>query len=321
MRADMENKPKLLIIAGPTAVGKTGLSIELAKRLNGEVVSADSMQVYRGMDIGTAKITESEKEGIPHHLIDILEPDGEFSVLIFKELAKKVIDGIISRGHLPIVVGGTGYYIQALLYDVDFTEYDDEAQGKIRAKLEDMLLNNGSLYMHEYLRRIDPESAKIIHMNNTKRMLHAIEYYELTGRKISEHNEEQRKRSSPYDFIYLVLNDERDKVYERIDSRVDMMIKDGLVEEVKRLVDAGYGRELPSMLGLGYKEIADYLAGECSLEEAIYLIKRDTRHFAKKQLTWFHREKETLFVDRSEFPGKDELVGYCDKLVREKLRL
>lgn len=317
----MENKPKLLIIAGPTAVGKTGLSIELAKRLDGEIISADSMQVYRGMDIGTAKITESEKEGIPHHLIDILEPDGEFSVLIFKELAKKAIDDIISRGHLPIVVGGTGYYIQALLYDVDFTDYDDEAQQKVREKLEEQLASNGSLYMHEYLKKIDPDSAKIIHMNNTKRMLHAIEFYELTGKKISEHNREQHERSSPYDFIYLVLNDERDKVYERIDSRVDLMIKDGLVEEVKKLVDAGYRRELPSMLGLGYKEIADYLAGDCSLEEAIYLIKRDTRHFAKKQLTWFHREKETLFVDRSGFSSAGELALYCEKLVKDKLNI
>lgn len=315
----MIQKKKLIILSGPTAVGKTGLSIELAKRFSGEIISADSMQVYRGMDIGTAKITEAEKEGIPHHMIDILDPDEEFSVLRFKELAGKAIDDICARGHIPIVVGGTGYYIQALLYDVDFTDYDDDRQKTVRTELENMLEKNGSLYMHEYLKSIDPESAAIIHMNNTKRMLHAIEFFILTGKKISEHNMEQHLRTSPYDFCYLVLTDEREKIYERIDRRVDIMVSEGLCEEVRALLDKGYRRDLPSMLGLGYKEMADYLSGDVSLEDAVYTIKRDTRHFAKKQLTWFKREKDVMFVDRSDFKNDSDLTEYVSKLIENSL--
>lgn len=295
-------KKKLIILTGPTAVGKTGLSIELARRYGCEIISADSMQVYRGMDIGTAKIKPQEMQGVTHHLIDIIEPDEEFNALIFKDLAKQKIAEITERGRIPMIVGGTGFYIQGVLYDVDFTEYSDAAQAVIRKRLEEELEHNGSLYMFEKLRAIDPVYADIIHPNNTKRLLHALEFYELTGKRMSEHNEEQHEKESPYDFIYIVLNDERDRVYANIDRRVDEMIDEGLVDEVRALRARGYTQQLPSMLGLGYKEIDDYLNGVIDLEEAVYLIKRDTRHFAKKQLTWFKREKSTLFVDKQ--PGE-----------------
>lgn len=306
----MDIRQPLLIITGPTAVGKTALSVELALRLNGEIISADSMQVYKGMDIGTAKIKEEEKHGVPHYLIDILEPDEEFNVTIFKELAKGCIDDIYSRGKLPIIAGGTGFYIQSVLYDVAFTDYDEERRNEIKAGLEKTLEKNGIDYMFERLKEIDPEYAEVIHKNNIRRVLHGLEYNALTGGRLSEHNEEQRERKSPYNFLYCVLNDDRAAVYERINSRVDEMVADGLVEEVGMLLKKGYSRELPSMLGLGYKEIADYLSGDCSLETAIELIKRDTRHFAKKQLTWFKREKEVFEVNRTEFHDMGEMIDY-----------
>lgn len=310
----MDEKKKLIVIAGPTAIGKTAVSIELAKRINGEIISADSMQVYRRMNIGTAKITKEEMQGIPHHLIDILEPCEEFGVITFKELAQKAIEDIHSRGKVPIIVGGTGFYIQAVLYDIDFTEYDEDASEKVRNELEEKLKTHGALYMHEYLRSFDEKSAEIIHMNNTKKMLHAIEYYLVTGRKISEHNEEQHQKESPYDFRYFVITDDRQAIYDRIDKRVDEMVTDGLVDEVKALMGEGLSPSNMSMLGLGYKEIYDYLTGVTSLDEAIYLIKRDTRHFAKKQLTWFNREKTVTFIDRREYTDKEALVN---KLIDE----
>lgn len=309
-------KIPLVIINGPTAVGKTDASVELALKTGGEIISADSMQIYRGMDIGTAKIKPVEMKGVPHHLIDICDPDEEFSVLIFKELAQKAIEDIASRGKLPIICGGTGYYIQAVLYNVEFTEYDDEAQSEIRQKLERKLTDNGALYMHEYLRSFDPESAAIIHPNNTKRMLHAIEYFELTGRKISEHNREQHERTSPYDFRYFVITDDRESIYERIDRRVDKMLECGLVEEVGGIISK-YGCDVPSMLGIGYKETADYLNGICGYEDMRYNIKRETRHFAKKQLTWFKREQNIDFIDRREYPSTDKIVDYMIQKIKE----
>ena len=198
-------KLPLLILNGPTAVGKTAVSVELAKRLNAEIISADSMQVYRGMDIGTAKIRPEEMQGVPHHMIDIIDPDEEFSVLTFKRLAKECIEDICSRGKLPIIAGGTGFYIQAVLYDIDFTEYDDGKQAAIRKRLEEELEKNGALYLFEKLKKIDPVYAEIIHPNNTKRLLHGLEFYELTGQRLSEHNEEQSERESPYDFRYHSL--------------------------------------------------------------------------------------------------------------------
>jgi tRNA dimethylallyltransferase len=291
-------KPPLIVLTGPTAAGKTALSIKLAKALGGEIISADSMQVYRHMDIGSAKITKEEMDGVPHHLIDVLEPDEEFNVVTFQTLAKKVLEEIYSRGNIPIIAGGTGFYIQALLYDIDFTENEEESP--IRRELEAM--EPSSLYA--LLKEVDPESAAQIHENNVRRVIRAVEYYRLTGEKISVHNAAMRKKESPYHFIYYVLNMERSKLYERIDRRVDLMMEQGLVEEVERLKEMGCHRGQTSMQGLGYKEILDYLDGQTSLEDAVYILKRDTRHFAKRQITWFKRERDVTWLNMEEF-GND----------------
>lgn len=307
----MDNqKTKLMIIAGPTAVGKTSASLRIAKEIGGEIISADSMQVYRGMDIGTAKISKEEMGGIPHHLIDICDPEEDFSVIRFKDLAREAVKDISSRGKIPIVVGGTGFYIQALLYDIDFTEYDDDTSNKTRDSILKRFDGVDPAKMHAYLQAIDPESAAVIHMNNIKKVIHAIEYFEITGKKISEHNSEERAKSSPYDFKYFVITDDREKIYNRIDMRVDKMMEAGLVEEVKVLRKRGLTQKNISMLGLSYKEIDDFLNGLISLEEAVRLIKRDTRHFARKQLTWWKREKEITYIDKRDFPDEDAMITF-----------
>ena len=280
----------LIIITGPTAAGKTDLSVRLAQAIGGEIISADSMQVYRHMDIGSAKITEEEKKGIPHYLIDVLSPDEEFNVAVFQKMAKDAVNTIYSHGNIPIVTGGTGFYIQALLYDIDFTKTDEDSS--IREALETMGREKGGEYLHELLHKIDPDSASEIHPNNKKRVIRAIEYFRQTGEKISEHNRREREKSSPYDFLYYTVNMDREVLYQRIDRRVDLMMEQGLVSEVKRLKEMGCTREMVSMQGLGYKEILDYLQGVCTLEEAVYILKRDTRHFAKRQITWFKRERD-----------------------------
>jgi len=311
----MNDKKKLIILTGPTAAGKTSLSIELAKRLGGEIVSADSMQVYKYMDIGSAKITKAQMEGVPHHLIDVLMPDEEFNVFRFQQMAKESLSGIYSRNHVPIVVGGTGFYIQALLYDIDFSQ--EEGKEEIRKRLEKEGEAYGALYLHEKLRKIDPVSAESIHPNNEKRIIRALEFFELNGYPISLHNERERQRTSPYSFHYFVLTDERDRLYERIDKRVDQMLEDGLVEEVKGLKEMGYHRQMVSMQGLGYKEILDYLDGSCTLKEAVYRIKRDTRHFAKRQLTWFRRERDVIWLNKKEFQYDDQkLLNYMENYRR-----
>lgn len=294
----MKKKP-LIILTGPTAVGKTKASIGLAKAVDGEIISADSMQVYRHMYIGSAKIKPEEMEGIPHHLIDVLEPDDEFHVVKFQQLAKKAMRKIWERGHIPIVTGGTGFYIQALLYDIDFDE--NEKKDACRKELEAYAREHGAEALHEKLALVDPSSAEMIHPNNIKRVIRALEFYEQTGKRISEHNETQRQRESPYAFAYFVLTDDRAHLYERINRRVDQMIEEGLVNEVQALKDKGYTKQLVSMQGLGYKEILDYLDGNCTLEEAIYTIKRDTRHFAKRQLTWFKRERDVIWINKQSF--------------------
>lgn len=295
----MIQKEPLLILTGPTAVGKTKLSIELAKRINGAIISADSMQVYQYMDIGSAKITKEEMEGIPHYLVDQFKPEEEFHVVRFQEEAKKAIHEIRMNGQVPIVVGGTGFYIQALLYDIDFSKGD--ADTTYRESLEQIGIEQGNQVLHQMLQEVDPKSAKLIHANNQKRVIRALEYYHFTQQPISEHNEEQQKKESPYHFAYFVLNDDRTKLYSQIDQRVDWMMENGLLEEVQKLKEMGYHKEMVSMQGLGYKELLDYLDGTCTLEEAIYLIKRDTRHFAKRQLTWFKREKEVSWINKQEF--------------------
>lgn len=314
----MDNKKPLIIITGPTAVGKTALSVDLALKLGGEIISADSMQVYRGMDIGTAKIKEEEKKGVPHYLIDIINPDEEFNVTIFKELAKKHINDICSRGKIPIIAGGTGFYIQSVLYDIEFTDFDEEKRSEVKMLLEDTLEEKGIDFMYERLKEVDPKYAEIIHKNNIRRVLHGLEYNIVTGNRLSEHNEEQRERTSPYNFLYFVLNDDRAKVYGRINSRVDEMLREGLADEVRSLLDAGYSRDLPSMQGLGYKEMADYLCDECSYAEAVELIKRDTRHFAKKQLTWFKRERVTVELNRETLETNEKMLEHI--LFSAKLR-
>ena len=314
----MNEKQPLIIITGPTAVGKTALSVETALKLDGEIISADSMQVYRGMDIGTAKIKEEEKKGVPHHLIDIINPDEEFNVTIFKDMAKKCIDDIASRGKIPIIAGGTGFYIQSVLYDVDFTDYDEDKRSEVRMLLEDTLEEKGIDFMYERLKEVDPKYAEVIHKNNIRRVLHGLEYNIMTGNRLSEHNEEQRERTSPYNFLYFVLNDNRAKVYGRINKRVDEMLRDGLADEVRGLLEAGYSRDLQSMQGLGYKEMADYLYGECPYDEAVEIIKRDTRHFAKKQLTWFKRERVTVELNREVLGSDDKILEHI--LFSAKLR-
>lgn len=307
----------LIIISGPTAAGKTKLSIELAKAIGGEIISADSMQVYRGMDIGSAKIIEAEKEGVPHHLIDVLDPTEDFNVALFQTMAKEAIDRIIANGHIPIVVGGTGFYIRALLYDAAFDESSGEIT-EIRSRLEKEAEESGPDILFERLRQVDPESSEIIHKNNIKRVIRALEFYEETGEKISSHNAEMHQKPSPYNFAYFVLTKDREYLYEGIDLRVDKMINDGLVDEVKRLKDSGLSRENNSMMGLGYKEILDYFDGLCTLEDAVYIIKRDTRHFAKRQLTWFRREKDALIINKNDFESETAILDKMLDILRNK---
>lgn len=289
----------LIIITGPTAAGKTDLSVRLARAIGGEIISADSMQVYRHMDIGSAKITEEEKRGVPHYLIDVLNPDEEFNVAVFQKMAKDAVNTIYSHGNIPIVTGGTGFYIQALLYDIDFTENGEDSS--IRDELELLGNEKGGEYLHELLQKLDPDAAGEIHPNNRKRVIRAIEFFRQTGEKISEHNRREREKTSPYDFLYYTINMDRETLYQRIDRRVDLMMEQGLVEEVKRLKKMGCTRNMVSMQGLGYKEILDYLQGDCTLEEAVYILKRDTRHFAKRQITWFKREREVRDLYLPEF--------------------
>ena len=316
-----ENKKKpMIILTGPTAVGKTDLSIQLAKAINGEIISADSMQVYRHMDIGSAKVTPEEMDGVSHHLIDVLEPEEEFNVVVFQKLAKEALTGIYERGHIPIIVGGTGFYIQALLYDIDFTENDGDTA--IRRELEKLAQTQGAGCLHQMLQEIDPESAAAIHQNNVKRVIRAIEFYRQTGKKISLHNEQEREKQSPYQFLYYVLDTDRKILYERIDRRVDLMMEHGLVDEVKHLADMGCTRDMVSMQGLGYKEILDYLSGEIPLEEAVYILKRDTRHFAKRQITWFKRERDVRWLELEQFQNdrKKVLEHILDEIEGEGIR-
>ena len=313
----MEKKP-LIILTGPTAVGKTKLSIALAKKIGGEIISADSVQVYKHMDIGSAKITPEEMQGVPHHLVDVLSPTSEFHVVKFQEMAKEAMANIYANGHIPILVGGTGFYIQAVLNDIDFTKNDGDSS--YRRELEEKAVKEGAHALHEMLKQIDPKAAQEIHENNVKRVIRAIEFYEQSGKRISEHNEEQRARTSPYAYKYFVLNDERDRLYTNIDKRVDIMVQEGLLEEVMKLLSMGCKRESTAMQGIGYKEILDYLDDKCSFEDAVNAIKSNTRHFAKRQLTWFRRERDVIWVDKDKFAYNDQMmleyiVGCCKDIL------
>ncbi len=308
------DKKNLIILTGPTAVGKTELSIKLAKEVEGEIISADSMQVYRGMDIGTAKITPDEMDGVPHYLVDCMEPEDDFNVTEFQRLAKSAMENIYANGHIPIIVGGTGFYIQSVLYDIEFDSHNDAvcvngADDKYREDLRLIAHEQGAEYLHDMLKQVDPASAKTIHANNVKRVIRALEYYKLTGKPISAHNEQQRKKESPYNYVYFVLNDDRDILYSRIDRRVDIMFENGLEKEIRRLIDGGASRDMVSMQGIGYKEMFGYFDGEYDLEEAKRLIKQDTRHFAKRQLTWFRREQDVCWMNYQDYDSsKDKML-------------
>ena len=299
-------------------MGKTKLSIALAKAVNGEIISADSMQVYKRMTIGTAKILPEEMQGVPHHLIDILEPEEEFNVVLFAKLAKQAMAQCYANGKIPILVGGTGFYIQAVLYDIDFTENDDDKS--YREELEKLATEHGAEVLHARLQQIDPKAAQEIHPNNVKRVIRALEFYEKSGgQQISRHNAEQKQKESPYNFAYFVLNDDREQVYDRINRRVDSMLEQGLVKEVQELLDTGVSTGSVSMQGLGYKEIAAYLHGKCTLEEAVYVLKRDTRHFAKRQITWFKREENVIWLHRQDFKNQEEqILAEMLKIIEEK---
>ncbi len=299
------SKP-LVILTGPTAVGKTRLSIRLAKEIGGEIISADSMQVYRGMDIGSAKITREEMQGIPHYLIDVLEPWEEFHVVKFQKMAREAMETVWSHGRIPILAGGTGFYIQAVLYDIDFTDTQEDAS--YRRELEALAEKEGPGVLHRMLQEADPDSAAQIHENNVKRVIRALEFYRDTGKPISKHNEQERQKASPYCFAYFVLNDARSRIYENIDRRVDEMMDQGLLQEVEGLKARGCTRSMVSMQGLGYKEILDYLDGKTTLQEAVRILKRDTRHFAKRQLTWFKRERDVIWLNKQDFDYREERI-------------
>lgn len=299
-------KKPLIILTGPTAVGKTELSIKLAQAVNSEIISADSMQVYRYMDIGTAKIMPEEMRGIKHYLINEFDPKEDFNIVKFQEYTCRYMDEIYKKGKIPLIVGGTGFYIQAVLYGINFEENGEDSS--YRKELESLAEDMGTEYLHDMLSKVDPKSAETIHPNNCKRVIRALEYYKQTGSRISEHNEVQRQKESPYNFSYFVLNHDRQILYDRINKRVDQMMEQGLVEEVKGLLNMGCTKDMVSMQGIGYKEIISYLEGEYSLEEAVYILKRDTRHFAKRQLTWFHREKEVTWMNRNEYSNEDEIL-------------
>ena len=307
---------KLALIAGPTASGKSEISLALAKRLDGEIISADSMQVYKGMDIGSAKLTPSKRRGIPHHLTDILEPTEDFNVSIFCDMAHKAVIDIKGRGHFPIVCGGTGFYTRAFLYGAAFGE--GETDPDLRRKLEATAEEKGVSYMEDLLRKFDPVSADLYH-GNKKRLIRAIEYHELTGLLLSDKNDDERSRAPVYDAAYFVLTMPRDILYKRINDRVDRMMEEGLVDEVKHLIALGVKRNMTSMQGLGYRQIYDYLIGDCDLDTAVDMIKQQTRHFAKRQLTWYRKEKEVIWIDLSEYPddgsAPDMVADYMLKVI------
>ncbi len=296
----------VIVILGPTASGKTKLSIELAKDIDGEIVSADSMQIYKYMDIGTAKPTEEEKQGIKHHLIDEITPDEEFSVARFQQLAVKYIDDIINRGKIPIVCGGTGLYIDSLIYNIEFG--DTICDWEFRERLRKEALEKGNEYLHNKLKEIDPEAAEKIHMNNVKRVIRAIEVYTYTHKTISMLQKESRNNPSKYKFYVFGLSMGREKLYERINQRVDRMIEKGLVQEVKKLMEMGYDKSTIAMQGIGYKEILSYLRGEISFDEAVYLLKRNTRRYAKRQFTWFNRMKDVHWINLDETHDLQEII-------------
>lgn len=310
----MSKKTPLIVLVGPTAVGKTDISIKLAKELNGEIISADSMQIYKYMNIGTAKVKEDEMQGIPHYLIDIVYPDEDFTVSDYKNLANEHINDINSRSKLPIVVGGTGLYINSLVYKLSFTQV--APNNEFREVYNKIADEYGNVKIYEELKKVDQASASKININDRKRIIRALEIYHETGKPMSEYNKDFRKHNDDYDIVLIGLTMDRSMLYERINIRVDNMIEEGLIDEVEELIKMGYDRQLNSMQALGYKEIISYLYGEISLDEAIELIKRNSRKYAKRQLTWFRRDNRIKWIDTNSFSNKDEVVEYISKHIK-----
>ena len=307
----------LVVISGATATGKSALAVNIAKIIGGEIISADSMQIYKYMDIGTAKVTEEEMDGVKHHLIDIIEPNENFDALTFKTMALKAMDEIYERGHIPIIAGGTGFYIQAVTRDIDFTEEND---GDVREKITEFFNENGEDALFERLRSVDPESCEIIPKQNIKRVIRAIEFYELHHKKISEHNEEQKKRVTPYNLAYFVINQNREELYRKIDKRVDIMVENGLLDEVKRLVkDYNFDSASGLSNAIGYSEIISYLNGEYDFDRAVELIKQNSRHYAKRQITFFKREKDAIFIDKDKMNSKEMETFILDTLKEKEI--
>lgn|SRR5690625_1367114 len=311
-------KEKLFVLTGPTAVGKTSLSIALAKKLGGEIISADSMQIYKYMDIGTAKVKAEEMEDVPHHLIDIVYPDEEFTVSDYQKQATKLIKELNQKGRLPIIVGGTGLYINSLVYELQFAKVPPNEE--LRQRYEELANTYGNEYLHEKLSRIDEESSQRIHVADRKRIIRALEIYEETGKTMTEYNKNFRKETNKYDLAMVCLNMDRAQLYERINKRVDLMLNDGLVEEVKVILKMGYDKESVALQGIGYKEIIMYLDGQISLDRAVELIKQGSRNYAKRQLTWFRRDKRIHWVDVGDFDGFEELINYLTKHVNDKIK-
>lgn len=307
-------KNKILIISGPTGVGKTELSINLAKALNGEIISADSVQVYKELDIGSAKILPNQMQGVRHHLIDCLELSENFGVDTFVEMAKNAINDISGRGKLPIIVGGTAFYIQALLKGIEFDEEDihDDSYRNILEEKEPWEL-------FEMLKAVDEEYALTTHMNNKRRVIRALEYHHYTGEKFSEYNSRQASREAIYDYKYFILDDDRENIYKKCDIRVDKMLETGLYEEALKVFELGYSRDLTSMQGIGYRELFDHFEGKCSKEKAIENIKTNTRHYVKRQLTWFRREKDVIYINKMDY-GYDE-TKILDYILSESRKL
>ncbi len=308
-------KDKLIVISGPTASGKTGLAIELANKLNGEIVSADSMQLYKLMDIGTAKPDAAELSQAKHYMIDEIMPDEEMSIATFKDLAFGYIQKIISEGKLPIICGGTGFYTNAVIYNTDFAETNVDT--KYRDEMYKLAEEKGNEFVHDLLRKVDEDSADKIHANNIKRVIRALEYFKETGQKISEHNEAEKAKEKFFDTKQIILNVDREKLYNKINYRVDLMVEQGLFEEVESLMKLGYKENLTSMQGIGYKEIIQYFKGEVTKDEAIELVKQNSRRYAKKQVTWFtHQVKDGINVSVDDFESTEQLADY---IIKEKL--
>lgn len=304
----MKNKKKLLALVGPTAVGKTNISIDLAKKINGEIISADSMQIYKGMDIGTAKVKSDQMDKIPHYLIDIVYPDEEFTVAQYKVKANECIDKISNKNKIPILAGGTGLYFNSLVYELKFTNV--ESNDELRKKYNHIANSHGNKYLFDKLYDVDPISAKKIHLNDRQRIIRALEIFHETGKPMSYYNKNFRKETEKYNLKMIGLTMDRAKLYTRINKRVDLMIEEGLIDEVQELLNIGYTKELVSMRAIGYKEIIPYIEGKSKLDETIETLKRNTRRYAKRQLTWFRRDNRIKWIDMDKFDSIDNITEF-----------